>query len=385
MSTSKKGKGKASSPSQGDGVSKLIPSRIQRERFVSHFQKMTVLFPRFGNLDNFYSECFSFPALFRSQGIYKLIGVNGPIYPTLVRIFYNNLTITRGCMISNVNGVPIELTVQNFGEALGIPHDGACIKLLSNANLPGYNKRDFYYGIARIPERDFIQKRQRLIGGTPERNSWSAGILTIDDRLIHYFLAYVVMPKFSNISNVNDCEMQILYAMKNGIQINWSYVILHHMALHNENASALPYGSWLTLVFEKFNVPLSGEHMVPMTNPKHEITPKKVCNTKTDIKFDPINRTITYIHTPPQNQPPQEQPLQNQPPQPMENSFNQVFDYLQYMNNNMNNQFAHLYAHTNVPPYEAQPYHYPFIQPQTNEGNDGEDQDDEDFVEGMDD
>ena len=69
----------------------------------------------------------------------------------------------------------------------------------------------------------------------------------------------------------------------------------------------------------------------------------------------------------------------------MENSYNQVFDYLQYMNNNMNNQLAHLYAHTNVPPYEAQPYHYPFIQPQTNEGNDGENQDDEDFVEGMDD
>ena len=139
MSTSKKGKGKASSSSQGDDISKLIPSRIQRERFVSHFQKKTVLLPRFGNLDNFYSECFSFPALFRSQGIYKLIGVNGPIYPTLVRIFYSNLTISRGCMISNIKWVPIELTVQNFGEALGIPNDDARIKLLSNANLPGYN------------------------------------------------------------------------------------------------------------------------------------------------------------------------------------------------------------------------------------------------------
>ncbi|KAI5441870.1 hypothetical protein KIW84_011070 [Lathyrus oleraceus] len=112
--------------------------------------------------------------------------------------------------------------LKDFGEALGIPHEGVGIRLNANTNLLGYNKREFYYGIVRIPENDFIQKRKRLMSGHSKRNSWSAVILTIDDRLIHYILAYVIMPKYSIFFTINDYEMQILYAMKNNIQFNWA-------------------------------------------------------------------------------------------------------------------------------------------------------------------
>ena len=88
---------------------------------------------------------------------------------------------------------------------------------------------------------------------------------------------------------------------------------------------------------------------------------EKGLQCKTSVKYDPIKRIITYIN-----------PTPEQVPQPQEGSYNQVFDYLQYMNHNMNNQFAHLYSHANVPPYEVQPYHYPFIQPQ-DEGQAGND------------
>ncbi|KAI5440984.1 hypothetical protein KIW84_010447 [Lathyrus oleraceus] len=133
---------------------------------------------------------------------------------------------------------------------------------------PRYNKRDFYYIISRILENEFIQKRQRLVGGSPERNSWSAGILTIDDKLIHYFLACV----------------------------NWPYVILNHLAIHNEFACGLPYSYWLSYVLKKNNLNLIGEKVSQIGPPDNEITPKGVCNAKTRVNKDPRARTISYIN-----------------------------------------------------------------------------------------
>ncbi|KAI5412435.1 hypothetical protein KIW84_057201 [Lathyrus oleraceus] len=74
------------------------------------------------------------------------------VYPDLARVFYSNMEIDKGVLTSNVKGTPTSLTVKGFGEAVGIPHEGAGIRINVNANRPGYNKTEFYYGIARISE-----------------------------------------------------------------------------------------------------------------------------------------------------------------------------------------------------------------------------------------
>lgn len=130
-----------------------------------------------------------------------------------------------------------------------------------------------------------FRKRQRLVGGPLERNSWSTGIITIDDRLIHYFLAYVIIPKHSNFSTINDCEMQILYVMKNTIQVKWAYAILNHWAIYNKFAHGLPYAHWLT--FKKNNLNLIGEKVLQIVLPDNEITLNRVCNAKNGVKYDP--------------------------------------------------------------------------------------------------
>ena len=108
--------------------------------------------PRFGNLDNFYLECFSFPALFRNQGTDKLLASYGDVYPYLVRVFYSNVVIKKGILTSNIKETPISLIFKDFGEALGIPHEGVEIRNNGNVNLTWYNKTEFYYGTARIYE-----------------------------------------------------------------------------------------------------------------------------------------------------------------------------------------------------------------------------------------
>lgn len=58
--------------------------------------------------------------------------------------------------------------------------------------------------------------------------------------------------------------MQILCAMKHGIPVNWAYMILEHMVVHDENAKELPYEFSITNILQHFEVNLVKEDLVPM-------------------------------------------------------------------------------------------------------------------------
>ncbi|CAL5201627.1 unnamed protein product [Lathyrus oleraceus] len=262
---------------------RLLPTKAQRVRFDKFFQKKMLLPPRFGNLENFYYKCFSFLELFRAQGIDKLLGSYGEVYPNLVRVFYSNLVIEKGVINSNVKGISITLTIIFFGESLGIPHEGVGIRINVNANLPGYNKRDILELLGSL-NINFFRKGRKLL------------VLIRKETLV---------PKFANFSTVSDCEMQILYAIKNNIHVNWAYVILNHLTMRTEFACGFRYAHLYTYVLNQNNLNLVGERVLEMVPPDNKITQKKVYNTKTRAKFDPITRTITYIN-PPQEQAPQE-------------------------------------------------------------------------------
>ncbi|KAI5418956.1 hypothetical protein KIW84_043248 [Lathyrus oleraceus] len=80
------------------------------------------------------------------------------------------MSLKDGDISSNMKGVPISFTVKELGEALGIPYTGAEIRANHNANLHGYDKRELYFGIARISEREFLQKRKKIVGGEDQDN-----------------------------------------------------------------------------------------------------------------------------------------------------------------------------------------------------------------------
>lgn len=44
--------------------------------------------------------------------------------------------------------------------------------------------------------------------------------LSIIDRILHYFILYILMPKHSNRSKISDTEMQIICAVKNRLKVN---------------------------------------------------------------------------------------------------------------------------------------------------------------------
>ncbi|KAI5404209.1 hypothetical protein KIW84_051379 [Lathyrus oleraceus] len=182
------------------------------ERYQKFYQKKIVQTPKFGDLSSFPEECFNFQDKLTSLGFRALITSSGPYYPDLVRIFYCNTCIENGKFVSLVKGKKITLTPKRLSQILDIPSGGHMLYDSENEVWNDYNKREFYFGSSRISEGEYHVKRVESHGGEePPKEFLSAGNFFINDRLIHYFLAYVIFPRNSNHCSVSDMETQAFH------------------------------------------------------------------------------------------------------------------------------------------------------------------------------
>ncbi|KAI5401974.1 hypothetical protein KIW84_066437 [Lathyrus oleraceus] len=135
-------------------------------------------------------------------------------------------------------------------------------------------------------------KRKKNSGGLPERVYWSPVKFSLNDRMLHYSLAYVLVLRYSNHYTIIDSEMLLLYAIKNNIFVDWGHVILCHMLTHNEHADGLPYAHFITRIFHHFNVNLENE-----AHSDEEIKPPLNHPHLEDPAEQPSNQMIMdYLH-----------------------------------------------------------------------------------------
>ncbi|KAF1862056.1 hypothetical protein Lal_00026573 [Lupinus albus] len=129
-----------------------------------------------------------------------------------------------------------------------------------------YDHKKFYLSICRISKEEKERRKQQSLGETVKnRDILSAGYLMLEeDRLIHYFLSYVILPKFSNHSQISDIDLQLMYAIKFNIKINWTKMIMNQMWRVRDYQSSLPYAIFITKILEHFGVPLEGETKVAL-------------------------------------------------------------------------------------------------------------------------
>ncbi|KAF1870665.1 hypothetical protein Lal_00026165 [Lupinus albus] len=70
--------------------------------------------------------------------------------------------------------------------------------------------------------------------------------------------------KFSNHSQISDIELQLMYAIKYNIKINWAKMIMQQMWHVRDSQSLLPYAVFITKILEHFGVSLDGETKVAL-------------------------------------------------------------------------------------------------------------------------
>ncbi|KAI5406841.1 hypothetical protein KIW84_053201 [Lathyrus oleraceus] len=231
-----KGKGKASSSRGPLDLSRLFTTKSQQERYEKYFFQTKIMKPKYGSFVSFSDDVFSFPTVFENLGLSDLICYPDDFYPKLVKVFYSNMVTKKGKLTSVVKEVPISMKATKLSSILGIPTGGHKF-VGTKAPWEDYSKHAFYYGLSHLSEHQFYNKRKKSLGGDlPERVYLSPTKFTLDDRMLHYFLVYVTVPRFSNHCTITDPEMMLLYAIKNNFRVDWGHTIITHMMSHNEHA-----------------------------------------------------------------------------------------------------------------------------------------------------
>ncbi|KAF1898772.1 hypothetical protein Lal_00022717 [Lupinus albus] len=245
--SSKSKLGESSSKSNPLNLTRLLANDAQRKVFEENFHGRAIFTPKYGNIENFEFEDFLFPYLLRQQNFFDFCCEANDIYPELLRVFYCNMKFRKNLMTSHVKGKDTVLDMKTFSSiCYDIPMIG---------------------DITRISKEEIERRKQQSLGETVKnRDILSVGYLTLEDRLIHYFLSYVILPKFSNHSQISDIELQLI---------------------------PLPYAIFITKILEHFGVLLEGETKVALNLRERRVDIEVV--HKMGFVIDPVTHR-TYKH-----------------------------------------------------------------------------------------
>ncbi|KAF1859078.1 hypothetical protein Lal_00000904 [Lupinus albus] len=211
----------------------------------------------------------------------------------LTRLLANDAR--KNLMTSHVKGKDIVLDLKTFRSiCCDIPMIGDITGFGLVCEWDDCNRNKFYLSICRISKEEIKMRKQQSLGETVKNiDILSAGYLTLEDRLIHYFLSYVILPKFSNHSQISDIKLQLMYAIKFNIKINWTKMIMNQMWHVRGSQSPFPYAIFITKILEHFGVPLEGETEVALNLRESKVDIEVV--NKMGFVLDLVTRR-TYKH-----------------------------------------------------------------------------------------
>lgn len=201
---------------------------LKTRRLIFDFWNWSLVSVKYGNLSSFPSHSFEFPKILRRQGVYSMVSDYGNFYPDLVKHFYANLVIIPGdndVLTSKVKNTDIILDLEAFGNCLEISVIGQAFHHGLVPEWEGYSKMDYFFHICHVSQQAIFGKKNPA----SSRLLLFSKNLTVRDRMLHYLISYILMPKHSNHSQIGDLELQLMYAIKNKIQVNWAYTIVYHM------------------------------------------------------------------------------------------------------------------------------------------------------------
>ncbi|KAF1894546.1 hypothetical protein Lal_00039647 [Lupinus albus] len=255
--SSKSKQGESTTKSNPLNLTRLLVNDAQRKVFEENFHGRAIFTPKY-NIGNFEFEDFLFPYLLWQQKLFDFGCEANNIYPELVHVFYCNMNFWKNLMNSHVKGKDIVLDMKTFSSiCCDIPMIGDITGFGLVCEWYYYDRKKFYLSLCRISKEEIERRKQQSLGEiVKNRDILFAGYLMLEDRLIHYFLSYVILPKFSIHSQISDIELQLMYAIKFNIKINWTKMIMNQMWHVRGSQSPLPYAIFITKILEHFGVPL---------------------------------------------------------------------------------------------------------------------------------
>ncbi|GAB2303358.1 hypothetical protein Dimus_037349 [Dionaea muscipula] len=188
--------------------------------------------------------------LIKRQKWEKLFKIRESMHVEACKEFYKNLTVSiskkKEVARTSVRGVKIELDEMILAGILGIP---------GNNEICEYIK-DIWEESTYCKPLEITKKfaNDSLI-------TVSRRVKSIEIKLFQHFLHFIVMKnvasRFDKRDTTSFMDLTYMDHLLTRRLVNFPRVMLRHMAyVISVPAHELPYGDWLTMVFEAYNVPL---------------------------------------------------------------------------------------------------------------------------------
>jgi hypothetical protein len=146
-------------------------------------------------------------------------------------------------IISNINGVEIQLNTEIIGCLLNLPFEGA--------EVYGGD----WYSKLEVNKEALIMELFNEQGAQMEEPTSS--FLKKDFKILHNMVQHCIFPRMGSKQKVTENYLLIMHHMTKGIKLNLPHVIIQHM-IHAAKSGlkkvALPYGMILTRIFRMYKI-----------------------------------------------------------------------------------------------------------------------------------
>ncbi|XP_016172710.1 uncharacterized protein LOC107615110 [Arachis ipaensis] len=201
------------------------------------------------NLESLASKGINLQPLFDGLKWSPLLLIHKMVYPGLVRQFYANLRHIDGSLHSYVKRVHITLNTETIASALGYIDEGPKVYMS--------DKWDSHVGVAyKQVLHQICENLSGLDGTVPTHKA-----LGPTNSLLHRIITHILTPQSGSHNRVTVSDCLIIFALITSSSISFSYLMIRHMweSVKSTKKANLPYGMFLTCIFEYFKVDLTNE------------------------------------------------------------------------------------------------------------------------------
>ncbi|KAF1866174.1 hypothetical protein Lal_00031478 [Lupinus albus] len=199
-------------------------------------------------------EGFQFPHELEVQGTITFIELHGKFYPSLIREFYSNFVYKNGRYITMVKGKLIVLDEELFLAIGGLSSSGEPLGNCENEKWDNFEALATY----RSCLRDTVSVTP---GGLTK-----VGSLMVENRLLHYVIAYMLVLPNTNHAQPTTNDLKMIFAIKQGILVNWPAEIMKVMSgIATSSSRLLAYGIFISRKIDHMEIDTSNVE-IKLTN-----------------------------------------------------------------------------------------------------------------------
>ncbi|KAF1885767.1 hypothetical protein Lal_00008506 [Lupinus albus] len=220
-------------------------SSLQASR-LTKFQGRKLAYVRYVDVSLLVEQGFQFSHQLEVRGTNTFVKLNGKLYPSLIREYYNNFQFKDGVYMTMVKGKIIVLNEELFLAVGGLSSSGSPLGDCENEQWESFDVVDMYKSCLRWPHYFVLGELTKV------------GSLTVESCLLHYVIAYILIQCNTNHAQPTINDLKLLFAIREGILVNRPAEILKVMfGIATSSHRLLPYDIFISRIIDHVEIDTS--------------------------------------------------------------------------------------------------------------------------------